>query len=31
MGEGMVRMMATMKIPTHLGAEGEAKAAVLSL
>ena len=31
MGEGMVRMMETMKIPTHLGAEGEAKAAVLSL
>ncbi|WP_407341653.1 NifB/NifX family molybdenum-iron cluster-binding protein [Pengzhenrongella phosphoraccumulans] len=28
-GDGMVRMLATMSLPTHLGATGDARAAVL--
>jgi len=30
MGEGMVRMLATMSLPVHLGAAGDARAAVLA-
>ena len=29
MGDGMVRMLATMQLPTHLGAAGDAREAVL--
>ena len=30
MGEGMVRMLATMSLPVHMGAAGDARAAVLA-
>ncbi|NTW41312.1 MAG: hypothetical protein HGA44_15800 [Cellulomonadaceae bacterium] len=30
MGPGMVRMLATMSIPVHLGAQGDARTAVLT-
>ena len=30
MGDGMVRMLATMKLPVHMGAAGDARAAVMA-